>query len=520
MHRYLLWIAGLFFMAAGSAQPLAPLPETPPPLRWFDHAGPTDNAFVALDALMQADSHGLEPADYQAAALKSAVLAGSAADTADPAQWAPLDAALTQALLRYLRDLHQGRLNPRTLQHEFKAPATPPFDPQAYLDAALAGQYLLQALDQAAPRLPLYQAIRDAMQHYRGLDAQAWEIPLAIPRDRKSVKPGEPYDQLAALVQRLVTLGDLPLGSTVPASYDDALTHGVQSFQERHGLQADGVLGAQTLAALNTPPAERVTQMALTLERLRWTPLLHAPRMIVVNIPEFTLRAYEVQGHEVDIKLEMRVIVGKALNTRTPVFQEDMRFIEFSPYWNVPPSIARGETLPRLRRDPAYFAGQGFEFVTREGQVVTELTPQAIDAVARGEWRIRQRPGPANALGDIKFIFPNDQNIYLHHTPSPGLFERVRRDFSHGCIRIEYPVELAKFVLDNNPLWPESRIRQAMGAGKSQTIRLDQAIPVLIAYSTAVVKSGKVYFFPDIYQQDSRLHAVLKSRAAAPLPLP
>src|SRR5690606_31048972 len=149
----------------------------------------------------------------------------------------------------------------------------------------------------------------------------------------------------------------------VPASYDDALTHGVQSSQERHGLQADGVLGAPTRAALNTPPAERVTHMALTLERLRWTPLLHAPRMIVVNIPKFTLRAYEVHGHEVDIKLEMRVIVGKALNTRTPVFQEDMRFIEFSPYWNVPPSIARGETLPRLRRDPAYFAGQGFEFV-------------------------------------------------------------------------------------------------------------------------------------------------------------
>jgi murein L,D-transpeptidase YcbB/YkuD len=250
--------------------------------------------------------------------------------------------------------------------------------------------------------------------------------------------------------------------------------------------------------------------MALTLERLRWTPLLYGPRMIVVNVPEFVLRAYETQGSHVKLDLEMRVIVGRALDTRTPIFLEDMRFIEFSPYWNVPRSIARSETLPKLRRDPAYFTQQGFEFVAQDGKIVHSLSSAAIDAVQRGEWRVRQRPGPRNALGDIKFIFPNDQNIYLHHTPAPQLFSRVRRDFSHGCIRIESPVQLARFVLHDNPEWTETRIDEAMKAGKSRTIKLEHPIPVLIAYSTAVVKNGgKVYFYPDIYKQDARLELAL-----------
>jgi murein L,D-transpeptidase YcbB/YkuD len=251
--------------------------------------------------------------------------------------------------------------------------------------------------------------------------------------------------------------------------------------------------------------------MALTLERLRWTPLLYGPRMIVVNIPEFLLRAYETEGNRVKLELEMRVIVGRALDTRTPIFLEDMRFIEFSPYWNVPRSIARSETLPALRRNPGYFTQQGFEFVSQRGEIVNALSNEAIEAVQRGEWRIRQRPGPRNALGDIKFIFPNDQNIYLHHTSAPQLFSRVRRDFSHGCIRIESPVQLALFVLRNSPQWTETRIEAAMKAGKSRTIRLDQPVPVLIAYSTAVVKNGgTVYFYPDVYQQDARLEQALR----------
>lgn len=263
---------------------------------------------------------------------------------------------------------------------------------------------------------------------------------------------------------------------------------------------------------LQVAPVRRVRQLELTLERLRWTPLLRAPRMIAINIPEFMLRAYEVSDGKATVQLRMKIIVGSALDKRTPVFDEEMRFIEFSPYWNVPISIVRSELIPRLRRDPGYFRRQGFEFVTNAGQAIHTLSETNLQAVLQGRLRIRQRPGPRNALGDIKFIFPNDRNIYLHHTPALQLFDRSRRDLSHGCIRVEDPLSLAKFVLYADPEWTEERIRAAMAAGVSKTIRLKQPLPVLITYSTVIVKDDKVYFFPDVYAQDDLLEDALKSR--------
>ena len=261
------------------------------------------------------------------------------------------------------------------------------------------------------------------------------------------------------------------------------------------------MIGKGTLDALAVSPAARAHQIALAMERLRWTPLLRGPRMIVVNIPEFMLRAYEVQDGRVSLQLAMKVIVGKALDTRTPLFDEDMRFIEFSPYWNIPPSIARSETIPRLRRDPGYLQQQGMEFVGANGQVHTTLAAEHLDAV------------PKNALGDIKFVFPNNNHIYLHHTPAPLLFQRDRRDFSHGCIRIEDPVALARFVLHNDPAWPEPRIREAMARGQSATLRLADPLPVVIAYSTAIVKQGKPHFFADLYGQDKLLDRALRQQS-------
>ena len=235
--------------------------------------------------------------------------------------------------------------------------------------------------------------------------------------------------------------------------------------------------------------------------------------MIVVNVPEFVLRAYAWRDGAMDERAQMKVIVGKALDTRTPIFSEDMRFIEFSPFWNVPPSIAQAETVPKLKREPAYFDEQGFEFVAGDGRVLKNLSNDNLDALLRGQLRIRQRPGPKNALGDIKFVFPNNDNIYLHHTPAPQLFARPRRDFSHGCIRVEAPVALAKFVLDTQPEWDEARIREAMAKGTSTTLRLREPLPVVIAYSTVVAKAdGRVFFFPDIYGHDALLDEALKRR--------
>jgi murein L,D-transpeptidase YcbB/YkuD len=189
-----------------------------------------------------------------------------------------------------------------------------------------------------------------------------------------------------------------------------------------------------------------------------------------------------------------------------------MRFIEFSPYWNVPPSIARNELVPRLRRDPAHWAREGYEFVGPGGQVETALSAARLDLVPGGGWRIRQRPGPRNALGDIKFVFPNAEHIYLHHTPSVQLFDRARRDFSHGCIRIERPEALAAWVLRDQPGWDAARIREAMTAGRSNTLQLAAPIPVLIAYGTTLVKDGRIHFYDDVYGLDRRLDAALRQR--------
>jgi murein L,D-transpeptidase YcbB/YkuD len=237
--------------------------------------------------------------------------------------------------------------------------------------------------------------------------------------------------------------------------------------------------------------------------------------MIVINVPEFVLRAYEVQDGRVAVRAEMKVIVGKAFDTRTPLIQEDLRFVEFNPFWNVPASIARRELVPRLRRDPGYWVREGFEFVGTGGAEPV-LSEAGLEAVLAGQLRIRQRPGPRNALGDVKFVFPNRESVYLHHTPAVELFERARRDFSHGCIRVEQPVALARFALQGLPEWTEDRIRTAMAAADPVTVTLAEPVPVLLAYGTALVKGGRVHFFEDIYGHDRVLDAALRRRGRLP----
>ncbi|WP_137891772.1 L,D-transpeptidase family protein [Ramlibacter sp. 2FC] len=480
-------------------------------LLWFAAGRPSAQARQAIELLQAARSDGLDPADYQAEPL-SLALAQVEQAPAGPAL-RPLDQALTQAMQRYLADLHQGRVDPRRIHADFSVTSPGRIDAPARLRTALAGNRLAEAVREAAPALPQYPRLRAALARYRELaEHPAWQASLP-PLPGKALKPGQAWYGLPLLAQRLGALGDLPAGAPLPGRYEGALVDSVRAFQARHGLAQDGVLGPATLAQLNQPPAARARQIELSMERLRWTPLLQGPRMIVVNVPEFMLRAYEVREGRVEVRLAMKVIVGKALDTRTPLFDEAMRFIEFSPYWNVPPSIARGELVPRLRREPAYFEQQGFEFVAGDGSVIRTLSDAQLERVLRGQLRIRQRPGPANALGDIKFVFPNNDNIYLHHTPAPELFQRERRDFSHGCIRVEEPVALAKFVLQDAPDWPESRILEAMARGESATLRLKDPVPVVIAYSTTLVRQdGRVFFFPDLYGHDRLLDEALRAR--------
>jgi murein L,D-transpeptidase YcbB/YkuD len=484
---------------------------------WFNGDRPGVQARQAVDLLMNASSHGLEPSDYAAAALRQAVARALQGAPPDAAAAQRLEQGLTLAMQRYIGDLHQGRVDPRDLHLDFDPPSRDGFDAAAVLQAALQARRIEELPRDLSPRLPLYERLRDELVRYSALAADpAWLTPLpALPGKAArggKLDPGQPYAGLAVLAQRLVALGDLAPSAPLPALYEGPLVAAVMAFQSRHGLASDGVTGKATLAQLQVMPQARARQIELMLERLRWTPLAQRPRMIVINIPEFVLRAYEVQDGRIRVQREMKVIVGKAYQTRTPVFDEDMRFIEFSPYWNVPPSIARAETVPKLRRDPAYFEREGFEFVSPEGKVHTTLSAERLDAVLAGRMRIRQRPGATNALGDIKFVFPNRAHIYLHHTPATQLFEQVRRDFSHGCIRVEQPVALAGFVLQGMPEWTEERIRQAMQGGASTTLKLASPLPVLIAYGTALVKGGRTYFFDDIYGLDRELDAALRRR--------
>jgi murein L,D-transpeptidase YcbB/YkuD len=518
------WLAGVPAWApsvwAQSASAPAPTPGATAVAPWFDDRGrPTALARAALALLADAPSHGLRAADYDAGPLMKRLQA--AADGQPPEAAARLAAHLAAAMRRLLADLHDGRVDPRTIHHAFDVSRRAAYDADAALKAAVAAGRLDEAVQQALPPLPQYAQLRAALAKYRGLgDPPAWARPLpplspapGSQRPAKKLEPGGRWPGLPLLAERLALLGDLApsaLAGPAPETYDGPLVEALTAFQHRHGLAEDGVIGPATLAALAVSPARRAAQIALSLERLRWTPLTQAPRMILINIPEFVLRAYELDEGRIRVRETMRVIVGGALDKRTPLFDEAMRFIEFSPYWNVPPSIARKELIPRLRRDPGHFASQGFEFFG-PGGADPVLTSDKLDAVLRGQLRIRQRPGPKNALGDIKFVFPNRDHIFLHHTPSTGLFERDRRDLSHGCIRVENPVALAQFVLAHDPAWTESRIVEAMDRGESHTIALGEPIPVLIAYGTTLVKDDRIYFYEDIYGHDAALAAALKA---------
>ncbi len=509
-------------LAALTLSLLASRPAVAEGLVWFDGGRPSGQARQAVELLAAAPSQGLDAEDYDATTLQQAVDRAEHVAALDDARAAALDQALTAAVRHYLSDLHFGRIDPTTIHQSFTAPDRTAFDVGLLLDEALARKRLPELAQALAPQLPAYERLREVLARYRTLVGNpAWQEPLPLlPGARKGragkLEPGQTYSGLVMLAQRLTALGDLDVDAVLPLLYVEPLVSAVRNFQDRHGLPPDGVLGKATIAQLEVTPAARVHQIELTLERARWTPLLQAARMIVINIPEFVLRAYDVEGGNIEVREEMKVIVGKALDTRTPLFDEDMRYIEFSPYWNVPPSIARAELVPKLRRDPGNWSKEGYEFVMADGSVQTTLSSTGLSAVLAGRARIRQRPGERNALGDIKFVFPNSDNIYLHHTPSVGLFERERRDFSHGCIRVERPLALAQFVLKDRPDWPEARIVEAMTAGKSATLRLDEPIPVLIAYGTALVKHGRIHFFDDIYGHDRLLDAALRQRPARP----
>ena len=504
------FLAGTLPVAAATA------PGTPGnELLWSRGGAATEQARALIRLLQSASDYGLSAADYRAPQLAAELAALSAQrPAAASAAWSGFDRELTSSALTLVRQLHFGRIDPHAAGFDMPA-RTERFDAAAIVEQLATGADASAALAGAEPGYLHYRLLRQSLARYRKLAADA-PPPALPPLPHRSVKPGEYYAGAPQLRQRLAALGDLPAlqASRSGEVLDEDLVAAIKRFQYLHGLAEDGALGATTLGALQVPLARRVRQIELTLERWRWVPPLEPPTLIV-NIPAFRLFLIRSAVDDEADMLRMNVIVGRQYpQLHTPVFTADMSAVLFRPYWDVPPNIVRRELLAELRKDPRYLATHDMELVPTGGSgsaAALEATAPNLEALAAGRLRLRQRPGPDNALGLIKFVLPNHYDVYLHSTPAQRLFAEPRRAFSHGCIRVADPVALAAAVMTGTAGdWTPEKIRASMEGDSTFQVKLAQPVHVLILYATAVAtEDGAVHFFDDIYGQDRRLEALL-----------
>jgi len=479
-------------------------------LGWIRDRKPTPQAQAMIGLFVQSDHKGLVPEDYDASRWPARLqkLQGSANDT----DLADFDAAMTISAMRYLRALHTGRVNPKTLGLQLDV------DGRKYDQGAFVYDKVISANDPAAvvktvePAFPGYLRTLDALHRYREFAKLDTGKPMQVPA--KPIAPGGTYADLPRLSQLLQLVGDLPANTQVDlnsTAYQGALVEAVKSYQVRHGQLPDGHLKAELIKEMNVPMAHRVRQIELTLERWRWLAHSFPQPPVVVNLPEFKLRAFD-DNHKVT--LYKTVIVGKAYGHKSPVFQKEIKYVVFRPYWEVTPTIQRTETVPHVEKDRNYIKKENFEVVTGDGKVVTDgpISDEVLAQLKSGHLRVRQKPGPDNSLGLVKLIFPNEDNVYLHGTEAPQLFANEQRDLSHGCIRVEKPADLAAWALRHNPGWNLERVQAMMnGTQDNVTVNLEKPIPVLILYGTvAVDEKNNVLFFDDVYGYDKQLDEALK----------
>lgn len=484
---------------------------------WTAAAGPQPRARELLALLADADAEGLVAADYDLQTLGDAVeeVAGTAPD--DPRRFAT-DRRLSAALLRYAADLAHGRIDPdRVGWHIRRAP----LDVEHVLGDTLLHADLAAARTRLAPPARPYEALRQHLRRYREIAAAGgWEtVPAGV-----KLEPGtrEVATRLAALERRLRAEGDLTdddgtlaaalrdaekSGTAAEAVYDERFAAAVRRFQARHGIGADGIVGPSTMRELNVTAESRVRQIELNLERWRWMPRDVEPRRLVVNVPAFELTAWDggapVAG--------MAVVVGRR-SWPTPVFSDLVEYIVLNPWWNVPKSIARDELMPKVRRDPDFLAREGYVLTDATGTPV-EVTPEEREQVSHRTHALRQLPGAGNALGRMKFLFPNRWDVYLHDTPNRHLFARAERSFSHGCVRVQHPRDLAAFLVAGDAQWSMARIDALLGKGPDKWLRLERPVPIYLTYFTAsVTDDGSLVFHPDIYGHDERLDVALRER--------
>jgi L,D-transpeptidase YcbB len=469
---------------------------------------PTWRSAEQIDSLLEVIDEsvleGLDPADYHVDAVRTARATFSAIDTLPSDERADLDLMLTDSVIRLGYHLRFGKVDPVALDStwNFSRELTDR-DPAQTIQAAIDAPSMSVFASEVIPRGYLYRRLKAALAEYRAIaDDGGWPTLAAGP----TLKAGMIDERVPVLVQRLAVTGDIAEGIVPPPQtlYDDELVSAVRRFQRRHGLASDGAIGAATLAALNVPVAARIEQLRANLERARWVLGELENDFVLVNIAAFRLDL--VRNGEV--AWQTRVVVGQPYR-KTPVFKSTMRYLVFNPTWTVPPTIISKDFLPELRRNPEYLATRNIDLLDQSEAIVD---PTTVDWSSRRgfPYRFVQRPGPNNALGRVKFMFPNDQFIYLHDTPSRDLFTRQTRAFSSGCIRVEHPFELALELL--GPNWSQARIDALLATARTETVFLDTPIPVLLQYWTAEVdETGQIFFWSDIYERDAAVIAELNA---------
>jgi murein L,D-transpeptidase YcbB/YkuD len=459
----------------------------------------TDSAAVAdlFRAIQEIERDGLDPRDYHLQALTE-LRDQVAGDSVTPALLADFDLVMSDALVRLGYHILFGKVDPERLDANWNmAREIEHLEPAAIMQRAIDSGKLFDIIEDYKPQHPLYLALKHALDQYRGIQAAGgWPT---VP-DGPTLKQGVTDSRIPALRQRLALEGDYttPTGDTASV-FDEALVAAVKRFQHRHTLDEDGEVGRGTRTTLNVPVERRIEQLLTSLERARW--ILHdlPNTFIAVNIAGF--RVYFVK--EGRVVWETRAQVGRAYRA-TPIFKANLKYLVFNPTWTVPPGILERDILPAARQDPSSIASKGLNVLDPSGNQIDPLTVDWSAYTGRNlPYTLRQDAGPRNALGRVKFIFPNEHSVFLHDTPSRGLFDKATRTFSSGCVRVENPLRLAELVLDDPEQWTMDAMRRVVENGETRTVFLQKPIAVLLLYWTASVGfDGDVHFWPDVYDRD------------------
>ncbi len=479
---------------------------------WMGNSDLAENLLGVID---EAFSHGLNPEIYHSGAIRELLESRDfqGADRTEPAILADLDLLLTDAFLMLASHHLAGQLDPVNFDPQWNI-ARDEANFSELLEQGIAANDPAEAIRGLYPAHPGYQRLVEALRHYREIHTNGGWPSF---ESTGVMRPGEEYQRTPALRERLQKAGDFTGDLSDNLLYDNELAEAVRTFQRRHGLDADGVIGPRTMAELNVTAQERLIQVFVNLERWRWLPQHLGDRHIRVNIANFMTEVVENDK----VVASHRSIVGRQYR-QTPVFSGRMTYLVLSPFWHIPPGIATRDVLPRVRENVDYLRQQNMQVLDGWGSDARVLDPATVDwskiTASNLRYRFRQNPGPNNALGDVKFMFPNRWNVYLHDTPGRELFQRTERDFSSGCIRVDRPLELARYLLQGQDNWNERTIAEAVNRRTERTVVLRNPIMVHLLYWTAWADDdGLVQFRRDIYQRDERLRAAIRETLFTPL---